>query len=199
MSVPSVRGTSPAAIAAALPPLEPPGTRSRSHGFRVWARALFSVELPIANSSRFSRPRITAPAARSCSMTWASYGETKSASIRLAAVSFCPFTAIRFFTATGTPSNGPRDSPAARRASASAAIAKANSPSASRNAPTRPSTAAMRSRHCCVSSRAEISPEARAKEAAVAVSMDITHPPPLWVRRSGCPVGRGRWRGLRRG
>ncbi len=32
VSVPIAHGASPAATAAALPPEEPPGTRSRSHG-----------------------------------------------------------------------------------------------------------------------------------------------------------------------
>ena len=50
-------------LAAADPPLEPPGTRSRSQGFRVAAKAEFSVDEPMANSSRFVLPRITAPAA----------------------------------------------------------------------------------------------------------------------------------------
>ena len=35
VSVPSAHGAEPAATAAALPPLEPPGTRLRSHGFRT--------------------------------------------------------------------------------------------------------------------------------------------------------------------
>src|SRR5207244_3854786 len=35
VSVPSAQGASPAATAAALPPEEPPGTRSRSHGLRT--------------------------------------------------------------------------------------------------------------------------------------------------------------------
>ena len=35
VSVPSASGAIEAATAAAEPPLEPPGTRSRSHGLRV--------------------------------------------------------------------------------------------------------------------------------------------------------------------
>ena len=35
VSVPSASGASPAATAAAEPPLEPPGMRSRSQGLRV--------------------------------------------------------------------------------------------------------------------------------------------------------------------
>jgi hypothetical protein len=64
VSVPSAPAQRPAATAAALPPLLPPGARRRSQGLRVTWNALFSVEEPIANSSRFSLPRTTAPAAR---------------------------------------------------------------------------------------------------------------------------------------
>ena len=35
VSVPMAHGARPEATAAALPPLEPPGTRSRSHGLRA--------------------------------------------------------------------------------------------------------------------------------------------------------------------
>ena len=72
VSVPRVATAVPAATAAAEPPLEPPGTRVGSQGFRVIWRALFSVEEPMANSSRFSLPKGTAPAARSREMTVAS-------------------------------------------------------------------------------------------------------------------------------
>ena len=63
-----------AATAAALPPDEPPGVRVRSHGLRVRPNALFSLDEPIANSSMFVLPRMIASAARSRSMTVASYG-----------------------------------------------------------------------------------------------------------------------------
>ncbi len=56
------RGARRAATAAAEPPEEPPGTRSRSHGLRVWPVALFSVDEPMANSSMLVLPRMTAPA-----------------------------------------------------------------------------------------------------------------------------------------
>src|SRR5687768_17528423 len=71
----------PAATAAALPPLEPPGTRAGSHGLRVTWKALFSVELPMANSSRLVLPTTTAPAASSFRTTVASYGARKFWSI----------------------------------------------------------------------------------------------------------------------
>ena len=51
-----------ATTAAADPPDDPPGMRDVSHGFRVTPKAEFSVELPMANSSIFSRPKTIAPA-----------------------------------------------------------------------------------------------------------------------------------------
>ena len=54
---------SSAATAAAEPPEESPGMRVVSQGLRVVTNAEFSVELPIANSSMFKRPKTTAPAA----------------------------------------------------------------------------------------------------------------------------------------
>jgi len=72
VSEPSAAIASPAATAAALPPDEPPGTRSRSHGLEVVRNAEFSVEEPIANSSRLRRPQQMAPASRSLRVTVAS-------------------------------------------------------------------------------------------------------------------------------
>src|SRR5690606_25667606 len=75
VSEPSAAGTIPAATAAAEPPDEPPGTRVRSYGLRVGPNAEFSVDDPIANSSRFVFPTTTAPASRSLRITVASKGE----------------------------------------------------------------------------------------------------------------------------
>ena len=72
VSEPSASGTKPAATAAAEPPLEPPGTRLVSWGLRVGPKAEFSVEEPMANSSRLVLPTTTAPAARRRSTTVAS-------------------------------------------------------------------------------------------------------------------------------
>src|SRR5712671_3398577 len=75
VSEPRVAEHSSATTAAAEPPEEPPGIRLVSHGFLVGPKAEFSVELPMANSSMFSRPKTIAPAALSFSTTVASYGE----------------------------------------------------------------------------------------------------------------------------
>ena len=61
VSVPMPSGAWYADTATAEPPLLPPGTVSRSHGLLVGPNALCSVDEPIANSSMFVLPRITAP------------------------------------------------------------------------------------------------------------------------------------------
>src|SRR6476661_7649944 len=77
VSVPRARGASKAATAAAEPPPEPPGMRSRSHGLWVGPYAECSVEEPIANSSMLVLPRIGRPASLSLRTTVASYGGTQ--------------------------------------------------------------------------------------------------------------------------
>ena len=62
VSVPIAQGAVPPATAAAEPPDDPPGTRSRSHGLRTGPKAEFSVEDPMANSSWFVLPSTGAPA-----------------------------------------------------------------------------------------------------------------------------------------
>jgi hypothetical protein len=62
VSEPRAIVTIPALTAAAEPPEDPPGTRSRSHGLRVGPNAEFSVEEPNANSSMLSLPIGIAPA-----------------------------------------------------------------------------------------------------------------------------------------
>ena len=62
VSEPRASVTSPAATAAALPPEEPPGTRSRSQGLLVRWNALDSVEEPNANSSMLALPTGRQPA-----------------------------------------------------------------------------------------------------------------------------------------
>src|SRR5262249_35029433 len=107
VSEPMLAHASPAATAAALPPEEPPGTRLVSQGLRVVLNALFSVELPIANSSRFVLPRITAPACSSFWTTVASYGARKFSSIFDEQV-VRPYVVQRLsFSAIGTPASGP--------------------------------------------------------------------------------------------
>ena len=58
-------GMMPAATAAAVPPLEPPGVRAVSHGLRVMPCTLVLVKLSVPNSGVEVLPTGTAPAALS--------------------------------------------------------------------------------------------------------------------------------------
>src|SRR5665647_3187011 len=69
VSVPIAAGAMRAATATADPPLEPPGTRLGSQGFFTGPQKQVSLDEPMANSSMLVLPRITAPAALSCSTT----------------------------------------------------------------------------------------------------------------------------------
>src|SRR6185503_4925504 len=81
VSVPVAPGASRAATAAAEPPELPPGTASVPQGLRTGPYHDVSFDEPIANSSIFVLPRMTAPAAFRRSTMCASYGETKLDSI----------------------------------------------------------------------------------------------------------------------
>src|SRR5437764_12727043 len=63
-SEPVARGTMPAATAAALPPDEPPGVRSRFQGLRDGGNRPLSVTGLLPNSGVFVLPSTTQPAAR---------------------------------------------------------------------------------------------------------------------------------------
>ncbi len=63
-SLPVATGSIPAATAAAEPPEEPPGVRSRSHGLRVGPLWRGSVVGRIPNSGRLVEPTMTKPASR---------------------------------------------------------------------------------------------------------------------------------------
>lgn len=64
VSEPSEASTARLLTATALPLLEPPGTRSVSHGLSARPKTEVSPEEPIANSSMLVLPITTAPAAR---------------------------------------------------------------------------------------------------------------------------------------
>ena len=65
VSEPSDAAQRSAASAAEEPPEEPPGTRVVSHGFFAGPKAEFSVDEPMANSSRTVLPSTMAPASSS--------------------------------------------------------------------------------------------------------------------------------------
>ena len=64
--------TCPAATAAAAPPEDPPAARPVSQGLRTLPYQEVSEVEPMANSSMFSLPMLTAPAAESRSTAVAS-------------------------------------------------------------------------------------------------------------------------------
>ena len=127
MSLPRLTGAKPAATAAALPPLEPPGTRDVSSGLRVGPNAEFSVLEPIANSSRFVLPTMMAPASRKRDTTVASYGGFQPSRIFDEHVVSTPWVHKLSFMAIGTPASGPIGRPAAISASIASACARAAS------------------------------------------------------------------------
>ena len=72
VSEPRAIDAMPAATATVLPPEDPPGTLVGSCGFRLGPKAEFSVDEPMANSSRLVLPTRTAPASARSSTTVAS-------------------------------------------------------------------------------------------------------------------------------
>ena len=105
---PSASGANSAATAAADPPLEPPGTRSSACGLRVGPNAEFSVDEPIANSSRFVLPTAMPPAATTRSTTVAVYGGSQPSRIFELQVVGTPRVQRLSFSATGTPASAAR-------------------------------------------------------------------------------------------
>src|SRR2546428_7281792 len=95
----------PAATATADPPLDPPGMRSGAQGFRAGPNAEFSVDDPIANSSQFVLPTMTAPAASSLATAVASNGGTNDSRIRDDAVVRTPRGQRTSLIGTGTPAS----------------------------------------------------------------------------------------------
>ena len=124
VSVPSASGASPAATAAAEPPLDPPGTMRASHGLCVVPKAECSVDEPIANSSMLVLPSGINPAARARVTTPASYSGRCPSRIREPAVVSSPRTQRMSLSAIGTPCRPLRPSRSNRAASSRAASAR---------------------------------------------------------------------------
>src|SRR5579862_7064747 len=103
VSVPIPSGTAPEPTVLALPPDEPPGTVSGFHGLRVGKKAEFSHDDPIANSSMFVLPTMTAPAASSRAATVDEYGAMKFERMREPQVVRVPSRQNRSFSAVGMP------------------------------------------------------------------------------------------------
>src|SRR5450830_1672121 len=133
VSVAVAAGARRAAIAAAEPPEEPPGTASVSQGFLTGPNAEFWFEDPMANSSQLSLPRVTMPAAANLSTTVALKGLPELASIFEPAVERQPSVTKISLWAMGMPVKGPALS-LAKRASAAFAWASESSASICRKA-----------------------------------------------------------------
>src|SRR5690242_21584347 len=103
VSEPNAATHSSAATAAAAPPLEPPGTQCRFQGFLLGPNAEFSVDDPIANSSRLVLPRRMDCCSFSFAITVASYGGMKFCSMRDAQVVATPSVQRLSLIASGMP------------------------------------------------------------------------------------------------
>ena len=139
-------GTSPAATAAAEPPEDPPGVRSRRHGLRVIPLACVTVQGKMSSSGVVVIPTGIAPAARSRRITSAS-ATAGGPWVRDPRVAMCPATATSSLSATGTPARGPL------RSVIASAAASASSALTSRKAFRRGSSASIRPRKNSTSSR----------------------------------------------
>src|SRR5262250_754204 len=100
VSVPVAARHARAATAAADPPDEPPGTRLRleflaRQGLNAGPKWLVSFDEPMANSSIFVFPSMTAPAFQRLLVTVDSYGGTKFPRILLPAVVRTPLVQNR--------------------------------------------------------------------------------------------------------
>ena len=69
VSVPSPPGAIPAAMAAAVPPLDPPGNRARSYGLRTGPKVALLLVAPKAGSCMLFLPSTIAPASIKVSTT----------------------------------------------------------------------------------------------------------------------------------
>src|SRR3569623_33651 len=125
VSVPIAPAQSEAATAAADPPDDPPGTCASDHGFRTAPRELFSFDEPIANSSMFSLPSITVPAAASRCPTVDSNGGMKPRRIFAAQVVSSPLVTKMSFSAIGTPARGQMRAPRLARDAMSPLLGRA--------------------------------------------------------------------------
>src|SRR5690606_21075444 len=87
VSVPSPPRNSPAALPDAVPELEPPGQRSRSHGLRGTGRPASGSGAPKAYSESVALPTSTPPAVRRrATASASSFGGAAGLATRLCAV-----------------------------------------------------------------------------------------------------------------
>ena len=157
-------------MAAPVPELDPPGERVRSHGFFGIRNPVSGSGQPVAYSWRPSLPVMTAPAARSFVMTWASRPSPQAGSItRLFAVVGASFVAMMSLTPSGMPWSGPLSTPAAKSASAWRAAASAASSVMAMKAAMVSWVACERASRASVSATAVIRPDRSHSAASVMV------------------------------
>src|SRR6185437_9294100 len=102
-SLPTPPADMPQVIAAASPPLDPPGVRSRSHGLLLRPYRSLSVSHAMSSSGVLVTPRIMAPVLRNRSTRGASCAATVPARRRVPDSTFIPATSTELFTLMGTP------------------------------------------------------------------------------------------------
>ncbi len=153
MSLPMPSGDMPVAIAAASPPLDPPGVRDGSQGFIVAPCRSLSVCQRKPKSGMLVRATTMAPAAFRWRMTGASRSAIECRRLTTPCVVAEPSTSMFSLTVMGRPWSGPTGSPDATRRSARSAAASASSANTAVTAFTAPLMASIRSRCACTTSR----------------------------------------------
>ena len=133
-------------MAAASPPLEPPGVRDGSQGLRVAPLRSLSVWKRNPKSGRLVRPIGIAPAFLRWATTGASVSGRESFRPTIPCVVAEPTRSMFSLIVMGTPCSGPTSSPEAIFSSASRAARKASSSRTTVTAFTPWFTASMRSR-----------------------------------------------------
>ena len=127
-SVPIESGPMPQAMAAAVPPDDPPDVRAGFQGLRVMPVSGELVSPLQPNSGVVVLPRITAPASRTRAATGASTSHGPLGSmVREPRSVGMPATRMRSLIDIGTPSSAPHGSPRVQRSSLAPADASAAS------------------------------------------------------------------------
>src|SRR5580658_156177 len=156
--------------AAAEPPEEPAGTRSRAQGLRTGPKYVEADDPPEANSCMLVFPISTAPACFNRTTTSASLSGTRSSKTALAAVVRVPSVSILSLSAIGMPCSGPRNLPAFASLSNVADCARASCRITVMNALILGLYIAIRSSNACVNFVEVTSPEWIRLDASLKVS-----------------------------
>src|SRR5438874_4466003 len=107
MSVPTPAAASPAATAAPLPPVDPPGVKPSRQGLLVAGKMALVVPTAAASSGRLVLPRTAPPAVRSRAMATMSSLATRSRHTALPSVQGMPATGRLSLIARVMPASGP--------------------------------------------------------------------------------------------